>query len=64
MTEGQLVQLRLTEWSCLAFSNLDRDTYVIYILPIKLYSSTPRAVADDWKRVIGHYIKGKSGDHQ
>ena len=63
MLVGQVVHLKLAEWSCTTFSKLDCTTHIIHILLIKLYSSTPGVVADDWNRLIGHYVKGKSGDH-
>ena len=54
MLEEQVVNPGLAEWSCLVFSNLDCETYIIYILLVKLYACTPRIVADNWKRLIGH----------
>ena len=54
---------KLAEWSCTAFSNLDCKTHILLVLLIKLYGSTPGVVADVWNRFIGHYFKGKSGDH-
>ena len=63
MLEGQVVHLKLADWSCTAFSKLDCKNHISHILLIELYSSTQGVVADNWNRLIGHYVKGKSGDH-
>ena len=63
MLAGQVAHSELAEWSCTAFSKPDCKIHVLRVLLIKLYGSTPGVAADVWNRLIGHYVKGKSGGH-